>query len=55
MALSSLGFLKAMVLTRGIPAHRPDVGIAGAGAVLADQIHPKEGMPRAWPVAMVDP
>jgi hypothetical protein len=55
MALSSLGFLTAMVLTRGIPAHRPDVGIAGVGAVLADQIHPKQGMPRARPVAMVDP
>jgi hypothetical protein len=55
MALSSLGFPDGHGAYAGTPAHRPDVGIAGVGAVLADQIHPKQGMSRARPVAMVDP
>jgi len=30
-----------------------EVGIAGAGTALLDQVHQKEGMPRARPTAMV--
>src|SRR5262249_32337218 len=50
LALSSSGFLTAMVLTRGVPAHRSDVGIAGCGAGLAAIFTKKRGCsaPGRW-------
>jgi hypothetical protein len=41
-----------MVIARDRPAHRPDVGIAGAGAVAA-AFNQFEGMPRTRQEAMV--